>query len=94
LLTTISVGTGSSVNGSWINPNGEFSRVDSSIKLKYTFNGFTGSPPYEILSEQNVKSVTSQIFTYLNTSTTPNQVDIYMYCRSFTYACFNLIVLI
>jgi hypothetical protein len=33
----------------------------------------------------------SQIFTYLNTSITPNQIDIYIYSHSFTYASFNLI---
>jgi hypothetical protein len=40
LLTTINVGTGSGVNGSLINLNGEFNRVDSSIKLKYMLNGY------------------------------------------------------
>jgi hypothetical protein len=44
-----------------------------------------------ILSEQNFKAIPSQILTYLNTSTTPNQIDIYIYCQSFTYASFNLI---
>jgi hypothetical protein len=92
LLTTINVGTGSGINGSVININGEFSRVDSSIKLKYTFNGFAGfTPQYEISSEQNFRGITSQIFTYLNTATTPNQIDIYIYSQSFTYASFNLI---
>jgi hypothetical protein len=50
----INVGTGSGTNGSLINFNGEFSGVDSSTKLKYTFNGYAGgTPPYEISSEQN-----------------------------------------
>jgi hypothetical protein len=88
----MNVGTGSGTNGSLINLNGDFSRVDSWIKSKYMFNGYaSGTPPYDILSEQKCKAIPSQIWTYLNTSTTPNQFDIYIYCRSFPCANFNLI---
>jgi hypothetical protein len=56
-------------------------------------NGYAGgTPPYEIASEQNFRSITSQMFTYLNTATTQNPIDIYIDCQSFTYASFNLII--
>jgi hypothetical protein len=57
----MNVGTGSGTNGSLTNLNGDFSRVDSWIKLNYIFDGYaSGTPPYDILSEQKCKAIPSQ----------------------------------